>query len=119
MDPSLFLTAILATIFIGLTLLLLVLAELRAQWRQREELNRLLIMALFRISKGEMRRADALEGAVLRAMREGRVDRVRVAEIERALEEDDGGAREVEAEAEEEQKDAAGRRSRDAGGGDE
>jgi hypothetical protein len=49
-----FLVSVVAFISVGLSVVVLVLLELRAQWKQREDLNRLLILALFRMSKRQI-----------------------------------------------------------------
>jgi hypothetical protein len=57
-DDKDFLAALVAFLSIGMAVSLLVLLELRAQWRQRDELNRLLIMSLFRMSKAQIRSTE-------------------------------------------------------------
>jgi hypothetical protein len=85
-----FAIALMAMCSIGITIALLALSELRAHWKQREELNRLLILALLRISKRQIstteeqtRHIDALLEE-LRAGRSGkRLDPALLAEAQR------------------------------------
>jgi hypothetical protein len=92
-DAILVYEALTAVVLAALTIVLLVLFEIRAQGREREELNRLLITALFRMSKDQIkaledqtRHADALGVALLRALRQGNASPALLAEIRREIE---------------------------------
>jgi hypothetical protein len=85
--------AVTILVTLGLTLISVIMFELRAQTKQREELNRLLIMSLFRMSKEQLkaledqtRHVDALGGVLLRALRQGNVEPALLAEVQREVE---------------------------------
>lgn len=76
----------------GMTVALLALLEVRAQWKQREDLNRLLILALFRMSKRQIgateeqtRHIDALLQELRAGRLAGRLDPARLADIRREV----------------------------------
>jgi hypothetical protein len=92
-DILLYYAAIFAALFLGLTLLTCILLDIRAQAEERKELNRLLIMALFRMSKDQIktledqtRHADAVGIALLRALRGGNASPALLAEVRREME---------------------------------
>jgi hypothetical protein len=77
MDPTVPLATAIALLAIIAVFQMCIWLEMQWQTRQREELNRLLIMALFRMSKKEIaaleenaRRVDGLGAVLLSALRE-------------------------------------------------
>jgi hypothetical protein len=91
-DVLLYYTAITAALFLGLTLVVCILLDIRAQAEERKELNRLLIMALFRMSKDQIktledqtRHMDAASIALLRALRQGDASPALLAEVRREM----------------------------------
>jgi hypothetical protein len=94
MDDALGYYAVITGLLIfTLTMTCCIMFDLRAQEKQREELNRLLIMSLFRMSKDQIkaledqtRHMDVLGGVLLRALRQGNVEPALLAEVEREVE---------------------------------
>lgn len=78
MDDKEFLFTLVSLVSVGITFVMLLFMEVRAHWRQREELNKLLIVALFRMSNRQIKAAEEQTkrlDALLSALRPGaRVD---------------------------------------------
>jgi outer membrane biosynthesis protein TonB len=69
MDPTV--TFVVITLLVALVLLLaFILFELRAQAHERDEFEKALLMALFRISKQNLEKHKALAAVLLKALRQ-------------------------------------------------
>jgi hypothetical protein len=96
MDPAEVFALLTAIIFMAIAIGWFALAEYRAQRWQREEQQRELLLALFRMSKRHARHVDAL---ALLVMRVGRIDPSVLAETKRIAEADTEDDRAAEREA--------------------
>jgi hypothetical protein len=75
-DPE-FYAAILTFLVIGTTVMVLLYLEVRASWKQREDANKLLILALFRTSRKQIKALEEQTRrmeALLEELRAGRVE---------------------------------------------
>ena len=109
MDPAQVFALLTTIIFLGFAFAYAALAEYRTLQRQREEQQRELLLALFRMNKRHARHVDALGTLLLRELRARRVDPALLAEVEREVDTARTLAAEEEAAAEE---DAAGEERR-------
>lgn len=86
MEPAEVFAVLTAAIFLLISLGYAMLFEYRAQQRQKDEQQRELLLALFRISKQHTKHVDALGVVLLRALRQGNADPVLIAEVKREIE---------------------------------
>ena len=86
MDPTV--TFVVVVLLIALVLLLsFILFELRAQAHERDEFEKALLMALFRISKQNLEKHKALAAVLLKALRQLGAEEEAAAALSRSVEE--------------------------------
>lgn len=92
-EAAIYYEVVTTLVTIGLTMICIIMFHLRAQDKQREELNRLLILSLFRMSKDQIkalenqtRHMDALGVVLLRSLQKGNVEPALLAEVQREVE---------------------------------